>query len=133
MNGFWSAILPQVGIMFTAVCTLVGIIVQVRSNNNSKSNAKTHEDMMNKIDAKIDTLQAKSDASDKELKECMIDHHLNYYKDQLVSMMSRVENGYVPTTEEKHILHEQKAKYNDLGGDSYVDEMWDRLVKKELI
>ena len=60
-------------------------------------------------------------------------HHLRYYKDQLVSMLSRIENGYTPTIEEKHILHEQKAMYNELGGDSYVDEFWDRLIKKDLI
>ena len=52
------------------------------------------------------------------------------YKDQLVTTMSRIENGYVPTIEEKHIIHEQKAAYNELGGDSYVDEMWENLRNK---
>ena len=28
------------------------------------------------------------------------------------------------------ILHESKKKYNGLGGDSYVDEMFDNLVKE---
>ena len=41
--------------------------------------------------------------------------------------MSRIQNGYNPTTEEKMILYETKEKYNDLGGDSYVDDMFDKL------
>ena len=51
-------------------------------------------------------------------------------KSDLVVIMSRIKNGYEPTTEEKMILHETKKKYNDLGGDSYVDDMFEKLKKE---
>lgn len=128
-NPYIMSVLTQIGIICTSLFALIGTIVQIKSN----SKAKKSDEIMTSIDAKLDALKADSDKADKALRDCIESHHLRYYKDQLVVAMSRIEAGYTPTTEEKHILHEQKAKYNDLGGDSYVDEMWDRLVKKELL
>lgn len=110
-NPYVMALIAQFGIGFTALCTLVGIIIQVKSNSKARKN----EDLVKIIDGKLDKMREDSEKSDRELKACMEDHHLRYYKDQLVTMMSRIENGYKPTIEEKHVLHEQKAKYNELG------------------
>lgn len=55
---------------------------------------------------------------------------LDRCKSDLVTLMSRIRNGYNPTTEEKMILYETKKKYNDLGGDSYVDDMFEGLRKE---
>lgn len=55
---------------------------------------------------------------------------LDRCKSDLVILMSRIRNGYNPTTEEKMILYETKKKYNDLGGDSYVDDMFEGLRKE---
>lgn len=55
---------------------------------------------------------------------------LDRCKSDLIVIMSRIQNGYTPTTEEKMILYETKKKYNDLGGDSYVDDMFDKLRKE---
>lgn len=128
-NPYIVGLIAQVGMTFTAICSLLAVIIQVKSNNKTKKNG----DMMTIIDSKLDKLKADSDASDKELRECITEHHLRYFKDQLVITMSKIEAGYIPTIEEKHILHEQKAKYNELGGDSYVDEMWDNLHSKGLL
>lgn len=128
-NPYVMALITQIGVVCTSLFTLIGIIIQVRAGSKQKKN----DDLVKSIDTKLDTMRQDSERSDKELRSCMEDHHLRYYKDQLVTTMSRIENGYVPTTEEKHVLHEQKAKYNELGGDSYVDEMWDKLIKKDLI
>lgn len=128
-NPYIMSILTQIGVIFTALCSVVIVIIQAHNSNKGK---KT-EDLMKTIDSKIDKMKEDSEKSDREIRSSMEEHHLRYYKDQLVSMLSRIENGYIPTVEEKHILHEQKAAYNDLGGDSYVDEFWDRLIKKNLI
>lgn len=128
-NPYIMSFMTQIGIMFTALCGLIGIIVQAR--NTSKN--KKRDDIISVMDKKLDSLKEDSDKRDKELWDSVTEHHLRYFKDQLVATMSRIENGYKPTTEEKHILHEQKAKYNELGGDSYVDEMWNKLVSKDLI
>lgn len=55
---------------------------------------------------------------------------LDRCKSDLVILMSRIRNGYIPTTEEKMILYETKKRYNDLGGDSYVDDMFEGLRKE---
>lgn len=44
--------------------------------------------------------------------------------------MSRIQNGQTITEEERRILIEEKEQYNKLGGDSYVDDMFDRLKKE---
>ena len=128
-NPYVMAIITQIGLIVTPLFTLIGIIIQVKANTKRNKD----DDLVKSIDSKLDKMKQDSDKADKELRFFMEEHHLRYYKDQLVSMLSRIENGYVPTVEEKHILHEQKAKYNELGGDSYVDEMWDKLIKKDLL
>ena len=125
-NPYVMSLVTQIGVMFAALCSLIGIIVQAIQSNKSKKSDK----LMEIMDGKLDKLKADTDKRDKELWENIKQHHLRYYKDQLVSTMSRIENGYVPTIEEKHIIHEQKAAYNELGGDSYVDEMWEDLRNK---
>ena len=128
-NPYLMSIVAQIGVLFTSMCSVAIVIIQ--AHNSSK--AKKTDELMEKIDGKIDKMRTDSDTKDKELRESIEAHHLRYYKDQLVTTLSRIENGYTPTVEEKHILHEQKAMYNELGGDSYVDEFWDRLIKKDLI
>ena len=128
-NPYVMSILTQIGVIFSALCSVIIVIIQVHNSNKGKRT----DDLMKTIDGKIDKMKLESEEKDKELRDCIEEHHLRYFKDQLVATLSRVENGYTPTVEEKHILHEQKAAYNDLGGDSYVDEFWDRLIKKNLI
>lgn len=128
-NPYVMSILTQVGVIFSALCSVVIVIIQVHSSSKGK---KT-DNLMKTIDGKIDDMKKESERKDRELRDSIDAQRLRYFKDQLVSTMSRLENGYKPTIEEKHILHEQKAAYNELGGDSYVDEFWDRLIKKDLI
>lgn len=128
-NPYVMALIAQVGVGFTAICSLLAVVVQVRGAGKQKK----QDDLVKAMDAKLDIMRDRSKKADDEIKASMSEHRLRYYKDQLVSTLSRIENGYKPTVEEKHILHEQKAKYNELGGDSYVDEMWDKLIKKDLI
>ena len=74
----------------------------------------------------------KDNISDKltDIKIALDNEKLDRCKSDLIVIMSRIQNGYTPTTEEKMILYETKKKYNDLGGDSYVDDMFDKLKKE---
>lgn len=65
-----------------------------------------------------------------DIKKALSEEKLDRCKSDLVVIMSRIRNGYKPTTEEVMILHETKKKYNELGGDSYVDDMFDKLKKE---
>ena len=128
-NPYVMAIIAQIGVGITALCSLLAVIIQVRGAGKQKK----QDDLVKNIDGKLDVMKSASEERAKALWDSITEHQLRYFKDELVGTLSRIENGYKPTTEEKHILHEQKAKYNELGGDSYVDEMWDKLIKKELI
>lgn len=128
-NPYVMAIIAQIGVGFTAICSLAAVIIQVRAGGKQKK----QDDLVKTIDGKLDVMKSASEERAKVLWNSITEHQLRYFKDELVGTLSRIENGYKPTTEEKHILHEQKAKYNELGGDSYVDEMWDKLIKKDLI
>ncbi len=65
-----------------------------------------------------------------DLKIGLKQESLDRCKSDLVVIMSRIQNGYVPTNEEKYVLYETKSKYNKLGGDSYIDDMFEKLRKE---
>lgn len=65
-----------------------------------------------------------------DLKANLKDESLSRCKSDLVVIMSRIENGYVPTKEEVIVLYETKERYNKLGGDSYIDDMFEKLKKE---
>lgn len=64
------------------------------------------------------------------IKKALNQETLSRCKTDLINVMSRIQNGYAPTEEERRILIEEKEQYNHLGGDSYVDDMFDRLKKE---
>lgn len=55
---------------------------------------------------------------------------LNRCKADLINAMSEIHNGTKLTEEQRRIIYEEKETYNKLGGNSYVDEMFDRLKKE---
>ena len=83
-----------------------------------------------KIETKLNSISINFDNKLGELSENLKQEKLDRSKADLVGLMSRIRNGYIPTTEEKIILFEVKKKYNDLGGDSYVDDMFEKLKKE---
>ena len=82
------------------------------------------------IDQKLTAINVNFDTKLNELSKDIEKEKLDRAKSDLVILMSKIKNGYVPTVEEKMILYETKEKYNSLGGDSYVDDMFDNLKKE---
>lgn len=82
------------------------------------------------IDKKLSNIQVSFENKLKDLQSALNQQSLDSAKSDLIVLMSRIKNGYEPTTEEIMILYETKEKYNDLGGDSYVDNMFDNLKKE---
>lgn len=99
------------GALATTLGVIATTIIQTRQANKKDN-----------IDAKLTDI--KKSLSEEKLDRC---------KSDLIVIMSRIKNGYIPTTEEKMILYETKKKYNDLGGNSYVDDMFDKLRKESKI
>lgn len=55
---------------------------------------------------------------------------LNRCKADLINAMSEIYKGASLTEEQRRIIYEEKETYNKLGGDSYVDDMFERLQKE---
>ena len=108
--------------IIVSAITTVGVVITTliqSSNARKKDNIEAKDNIRKEFNDSMDSL--KDDLNQETLARCKAD---------LVSLMSKIKNGYTPTVEEKMILHESKKKYNGLGGDSYVDEMFDNLVKE---
>ena len=93
------------------------------------------------IETKLTNIQITLESEIKSLKDELLNHIaqskkeadaeiLSRCKVNLVSLMSRIDNGYTPTSEEKMMLGEVKDLYNSKGGDSYVDDFYDKLLKE---
>ena len=109
--------------IIVSAITTVGVVITtlIQSKKERKKD---------NIEAKLDNIRKEFNDSMDSLKDDLNQETLARCKADLVSLMSKIKNGYTPTVEEKMILHESKKKYNGLGGDSYVDEMFDNLVKE---
>lgn len=106
------ALITTLGVISTTI--IQGIQARKKDNINSKLNA----------------IQVDFRCEIQKISKALEDEKLDRAKADIVGLMSRIQNGYEPTVEEKIILFETKKKYNDLGGDSYVDDMFDKLKKE---
>ena len=82
------------------------------------------------IDQKLTAMSVNFDNKLTKLQKNLESEKLDRAKGDLIGLMSRIKNGYTPTTEEKMILYETKEKYNQLGGNTYVDDMFNSLRKE---
>ena len=55
---------------------------------------------------------------------------LDRCKADLINAMSEIHKGVEITEEQRRIIYEEKETYNRLGGNSYVDDMFERLKKE---
>lgn len=116
--------------VLVAVIGLIGIIIQNRSHNKLKS----QEDLLKTVDEKIDQLEKQSKDEDRKINAKLDKIELDNCKRFLIVEMTKIQDGtYVPNEEQKRMLHETKKSYNDKGGDSYVDSMFERLQAKGLL
>jgi hypothetical protein len=123
-------ILTFFGTILVAIIGLIGIIIQTKSNEKLKK----QDDVMENINSKIDLLRKESKADDKRLNEKLDKRSMNSLKRFLVTEMTKIKQGaYIATDNQRLLLAEAKDEYNQRGGNSYVNEMYDDLVKKGLL
>lgn len=89
---------------------------------------------MKSVKKEVNDLRKESKADDIRLNEKLDTIDMDVCKRFLIVEMTKIQDGaYVPNEEQKRMLHETKKTYNDKGGDSYVDSMFDRLLDKGLL
>lgn len=116
--------------VLVAIIGLIGIYIQTKSNNKLKS----QEDLLKTVDDKIDKIKKQSEDEDRKLHDKLDFMEMNNCKRFLIIEMTKIQDGvYTPNEEQKRMLHEAKKIYNDKGGDSHVDNMFERLQAKELL
>lgn len=112
--------------LISGLCVAIPNIIATLSTNR-KENIKTLETNINKnikgleTSLKADNTKTRNQLKEETLSRCKVD---------LINAMSRIQNEYDPTEEERRILIEEKDTYNRLGGNSYVDDMFERLKKE---
>lgn len=108
---------------------MIGIIYQNKNSNKTKKQSEILEE----VHKEITQMKQYSDKKDKEMNEKIDSIALASCKASLISLMSKIENGYIATDEEKRILHETYEYYTNHNGNSYVHSMYDRLNRQNLI
>lgn len=113
-----------------AIIGLIGIMIQTHSNNKLKS----QEDLLKTVDEKMDKFKKQSEDEDRKIHSKLDKMEMDNCKRFLIVEMTKIQDGaYVPNEEQKRMLHETKKTYNDKGGNSYVNSMFERLQAKGLL
>lgn len=116
--------------VLVAIIGLIGIVIQ----NKSNSKLKSQEDLLKTVDDKMDKLKTQSIEEDKRLNKKLDIMDMDNCKRFLIVEMTKIQDGmYAPNEEQKRMLYETKERYNNDGGDSYVDSMFESLQAKGLL
>lgn len=122
-----STLITATATVLVAVIGLIGIIIQVKNNTKLKS----QEDLLTTVNEKIDHLKSESKKDDERLNKKLDRMDMETCKRFLIVEMTKISQGtYEPTEEQKRIIYETHQRYNEEGGNSYVDNMFNGLVTK---
>ena len=125
-----DSFLSFLGMIIVAIISLIGIIIQTKSNNKLQKQS----DIVKTMDAKLDKLRAEAKKDDFNLNKKLDENKMNDLKRFLIIEMTKIDQGiYQATDNQKRMLKEAKDEYNRAGGDSYVDDMYDKLKDKNLL
>ena len=125
-----ASFLSSLGMIIVAIISLIGIIIQTKSHNKLQKQS----DIVKTMDTKLDKLRAESKKDDFKLNKKLDENKMNDLKRFLIIEMTKIDQGiYQATDNQRRMLKEAKDEYNHAGGDSYVDDMYDKLKDKNLL
>ena len=125
-----DSFLSFLGMIIVAIISLIGIIIQTKSHNKLQKQS----DIVKTMDVKLDKLRAESKKDDFNLNKKLDENKMNDLKRFLIIEMTKIDQGiYQATDNQKRMLKEAKDEYNRAGGDSYVDDMYDKLKDRDLL
>lgn len=109
--------------IIVAIISLIGIIIQTKSKERQEN-----------IACKIDELREESKNGDNNLSKKIDTANIQFLKVWLTVELTKVRDEiYKPNEEQKRLIIEAKKMYNDLGGNSYIDDMYNECKLKKLI
>lgn len=125
-----DSFLSFLGMIIVAIISLIGIIIQTKSHNKLQKQS----DIVKTMDTKLDKLRAEAKKDDFNLNKKLDENKMNDLKRFLIIEMTKIDQGiYQATDNQRRMLKEAKDEYNRAGGDSYVDDMYDKLKDKNLL
>lgn len=126
MDAFWQ---------FLSAIIVAGLgVVTVLIQTHNKNKLESQNTLLDTVNKNIEAMRKESKDDDEKLNKKLDSHELASLKRFLVDELTKIREGvYFPTDNQKALIHEAKDKYNGLGGDSYVDDMFDDLVEKGLL
>lgn len=126
MDAFWQ---------FLSAIIVAGLgVVTVLIQTHNKNKLESQNTLLDTVNKNIEAMRKESKDDDEKLNKKLDSHELASLKRFLVDELTKIKEGvYIPTDNQKALIHEAKDEYNGLGGDSYVDDMFDDLVEKGLL
>lgn len=112
--------------IIVAIIGVIGIIIQSTISSSTNKKIKSNEAREKEINDKLTAMENR-------LVKKIEDTKLNSNKRFLVDFMRRCEKGEQFSDEEIQYAFEAKEEYNRLGGNSYVDTKWDKLIEKGIL
>jgi len=112
-----------VATIIVAIISLVGVLIQTKSKERQDN-----------IVTKLEQIRMESKQGDKAIENKLDKNQIATLKMWLVTELTKIRDElYTPNEEQKALIHEAKRTYNDLGGDSYVDTMFDDCIHRGLL
>ena len=112
--------------IIVAIIGVIGIIIQSSISNSTNKKIKSNEAREKEINNKLTSMENR-------LVKKIEDTKMNSNKRFLVDFMRRCEKGEQFSDEEIQYAFEAKEEYNRLGGNSYVDTKWNKLIEKGIL
>lgn len=125
-----DSFLSFIGVITVAIISLIGTIIQTKSHNKLEQ----QNDLVKSINKKLDNLRMESKKDDFRLNKKLDENKMSDLKRFLIIEMTKIDQGIYQTTDnQRRMLKEAKDEYNRAGGDSYVDDMYDKLKDRNLL
>lgn len=129
-----SAIVSMVGTVIVAIIGLLGVRMQTKSKERQEDIQNIVEGIRKDSRKNVERLSEElSGVELNGLKRFLITELTEAKKKSRNPRLTQEQKERILNEEQKHMLHDAKKRYNELGGDSYVDDMFDDLLKDGII
>lgn len=112
--------------IMVALISAVGTIIIALINKNTNKKVTKSNELKNELLQEIKQNR-------EEYKQEISNHILENDKTYLTDFLSDIESGEPKKEIQIRRAYEIKKEYNEKGGDSYIDDKWEELVKKGIL